>query len=244
MLSIYGKTIKGVIFDAVGTIMDPSPSVSEVYAAAGLRQGIALNVGVVKQRFRQAFSRLESSEGQGPLVTSEQIERRRWRRIVDDCLPEVPDPERAFEELWDHFGRPESWQAFPEAGWTMKLLSSAGYSVVVASNFDGRLRPVLQGIDELAVWADSVVISSEVGRKKPHPQFYEATCRRLGLAPEQVLCVGDDEENDWNGPRRAGLSALLVDRGRSPSGPSGRLAQLDELLELLLGQRSAGSVCL
>ena len=116
--------------------------------------------------------------------------------------------------------------------------------MVVASNFDGRLRPVLQGIDELAVWADSVVISSEVGRKKPHPQFYEATCRRLGLAPEQVLCVGDDEENDWNGPRRAGLSALLVDRGRSPSGPSGRLAQLDELLELLLGQRSAGSVCL
>ena len=30
-------------------------------------------------------------------------------------LPEVADPDRAFEELWDHFSRPESWRCFPDA---------------------------------------------------------------------------------------------------------------------------------
>jgi putative hydrolase of the HAD superfamily len=236
------KPIRGVIFDAVGTIMDPAPSVSEVYTAAAARQGVKPDLGTVKQRFRRAFARDEVCAGGEPLATDEATEVRRWRRIVDECLPEVPDAERAFGELWEHFGRPESWRAYPEAAWTMKLLGSAGYGVIVASNFDGRLRSVLRGLDELAGWAETVVISSEVGRRKPHPRFYEAACDRLGLPPDRVLCVGDDEENDWNGPRRAGLSAVLVDRRQRISGPVERVSCLDALLGPLLGPYPAGLV--
>ena len=88
-----------------------------------------------------------------------------------------------------------------------------GVSLCVGSNFDGRLRGVVQGLPELAAWVDSLVISSEVGYRKPHPSFFRAACDHLGLPPERVLCVGDDLENDVRGAIRAGLSGLLLDRG-------------------------------
>lgn len=210
--------IRGIVFDAVGTLIDPIPPVAEVYAQAALRQGVELDPGTVRERFRRAFGTDEIDEQGGPLATSEAIEHRRWQRIVAACLPEVPHPHRAFEELWDHFGRPESWQAAPDAGPTLRALDRRGLALRIASNFDARLRGVLRGLEALAPWGESALISSEVGRRKPHPDFYRAVCESLGLPPEVVLCVGDDIENDWQGPRRAGLQAVLLDRdGRAPA---------------------------
>ncbi len=104
-----------------------------------------------------------------------------------------------------------------------------GFRVVVASNFDGRLRGVAAGLPGLAGFVDSPVISSEVGYRKPHPSFYGAACARLGLPPARVLCVGDDPENDVRGAQRAGLRGLLLDRdGRQPSD----LASSPDLLTL------------
>ena len=90
----------------------------------------------------------------------------------------------------------------------------------IASNFDARLRGVVAGLPELAGLGDSLVISSEVGYRKPHPAFYRAACESLGLPPGRVLCVGDDPENDVLGPDRARASrAVLLDRsGARPTG--------------------------
>src|SRR4051794_14224526 len=93
----------GVVFDAVGTLIEPCPSVADVYTAAAARQGVVLDRDEVKGRFHRFFRHDELDEARGPLATDESIERRRWERIVSDVLAEVPDPARAFEELWDHF---------------------------------------------------------------------------------------------------------------------------------------------
>ena len=95
----------------------------------------------------------------------------------------------------------------------------------IASNFDARLRGVVGGLPEVACVAAPLVISSEVGYRKPHPAFYRAACASLGFPPERVLCVGDDPENDVRGAGRAGLRGLLLDRdGDRPDGlaPSAR----------------------
>src|SRR4051794_26865131 len=97
----------GVAFDAVGTLIEPQPSVAEVYAESARRQGILLDRAVVKARFHQFFRSDEVDEARGPLVADEPGESRRWRRIVANVLPEVPDQARAFDELWTHFGRPD-----------------------------------------------------------------------------------------------------------------------------------------
>jgi putative hydrolase of the HAD superfamily len=226
--------IDGIVFDAVGTLIDPSPSVAEVYVEAARRQGVDLEHGVVKARFHMYFRNDEVDEMRGPLATDEVGEFRRWRRIVSNVLPEVPDPDRAFAELWDHFGRPEAWSCFADVAPTLDRLGSRAIPIRIASNFDGRLRGVVGGLPELSCCAGPLVISSEVGFRKPHAAFYRAACESLGLPPDRVLCVGDDLENDVFGARRAGLRGLLIDRhGLRP----GDVPFVSDLLSLVGGGR-------
>ena len=204
--------IEGIVLDAVGTLIDPEPSVAQVYASAAARQGLIVDVAEVKSRFRQHFRNDEVDEQIGPMATDEAIEYRRWRRIVANVLPDLPDLDRGFAELWDHFGRPEAWRCFPDVGPGLAILRDAGIPVRIASNFDGRLRAVARGLPDLDGFVGTLIISSEVGHRKPHPAFYAAACASLDIPPGRVLCVGDDLENDVRGPQRAGLLGLLLDR--------------------------------
>ncbi len=211
--------VEGIILDAVGTLIDPALRSPGPTPAAALRQGLAVDVAEVKRRFGRHFRNDEVDDQLGPMVDRRGDRARRWRRIVANVLPDLPDPDRAFAELWDHFGRPEAWRCFPDVAGGLALLREAGLPVRVASNFDGRLRAVARGLPELANQVDTLVISSEVGHRKPHPRFYAAACASLDLPPSRVLCIGDDPENDVRGPERAGIRGVLLDRdGLRPPG--------------------------
>jgi putative hydrolase of the HAD superfamily len=210
--SISLNSIRGIVLDAVGTLIEPRPSVAEVYASAAKRQDVDLDIAVTRSRFRQLFATLESGEPDNPFATDEPNERRRWRAIVAGCLPEVLDPDRAFEELWDHFGNPTSWRVFPDVDSALARLREAGIPFCVASNFDGRLHQVFAGLSIGNHLKSISVVSSEVGYRKPHPAFYLAAFKRLSVDRSEVLFVGDDPENDFHGPRRNGFHAVLVER--------------------------------
>src|SRR5579884_2877354 len=114
--------IVGLVVDAVGTLIEPRPSVALVYAEAARRQGLEVDPAEVKARFRVHFGADEVDELRGPMATDEASEHRRWRRIVENVLPGLPDPDRGFAELWEHFGRPESWRCFPDVGPALRAL--------------------------------------------------------------------------------------------------------------------------
>jgi putative hydrolase of the HAD superfamily len=228
--------VAAVLLDAVGTLITPVPSVAEAYTAAALRQGVILEVGDVRARFHVAFHNDGIDAGRGAHSTDEETERRRWHQIVVQVLPEASDPDRAFDELWEHFGRPDSWRVFPDVAPAIDELRVRGISVCVGSNFDRRLRAVLGGLPELAMWARDLLISSEVGYRKPHPTFFHAVCAHLGLPPEHVLCVGDDPENDVRGAMNAGLTALWLDRAANGVGDLPYLPNLTALVEAVSGR--------
>ncbi|MFO0961094.1 MAG: hypothetical protein U0800_27245 [Isosphaeraceae bacterium] len=108
---IGANELLGVVIDAVGTLIEPVPPVSLAYRDAAIRQGIDLEAEEVRSRFGRAFREAEAGDLRGRLATDESGEVRRWRAIVARALPELPDPERGFLELWDHFGRPDSWRS-------------------------------------------------------------------------------------------------------------------------------------
>jgi putative hydrolase of the HAD superfamily len=233
--------IRGIVFDAVGTLIKPVPSVAEAYTAAASRQGIALKPADVRGRFQHHFQNGGEHAGKGLFSTDEGTERRRWRAIVRGVLAEVPDPDRAFEELWDHFSQAGSWRCYPDVEPALGGLADVGISVCVGSNFDSRLRGVVLGLPELGACVDSLVISSEVGYRKPHPLFFEAVCNHLGLPGHQVLCVGDDSENDVRGAIRAGLSGILIDRGGNRPADLPHVPVLTALVEMRFVQKRPNS---
>lgn len=83
-------------------------------------------------------------------------------------------------------------------------LRDLGVQVALLSNSWGNTYPREQ-IDALF---DPVVISGEVGLRKPHREIYELTLERLGLPGERAVFV-DDAEPNLLGAREVGLQTVL-----------------------------------
>lgn len=216
--------IQWVVFDAVGTVLFADPPVHMAYHRIGLKYGAQITPEEALRRFRTSFhQRREDS-----LATSEARERAFWEALVHDVLPDVPDASGCFAALFEHFARPASWGCYMDVEETFDALRARGLSIALASNFDARLHSVCAGHPPLA-GVSTRLISSEVGWKKPSPEFFRALVERCGVAPKQILMVGDDRENDVLAARRAGLQAIHLDR--SGKGGDDCLTSLEELLD-------------
>jgi putative hydrolase of the HAD superfamily len=202
--------VRAVVFDAVGTLISPDPPAPAVYAAVGHRYGTRLDVDVIAARFRAVFRAEEEVDRAAGWRTDEAREERRWRAIVAATLEDVTDAESCFHDLWHHFARPSAWRCDADAGPVIAELRRRGLTVGIASNFDGRLRTVVAGLPALASVAP-LVISSEIGWRKPAGAFFDAVAQAVGCAPDEVLHVGDDRGIDYDGAINAGFRAALYD---------------------------------
>jgi putative hydrolase of the HAD superfamily len=201
--------VRAVFFDAVGTLIHPEPSAAVVYATVARALDSRLSEEEIATRFRTAFAREDARDRANGWRTSEERERQRWRGIVAKVLDDVADGECCFLELFTHFGRPEAWRCDPETAGILTELERRGYVLGMASNYDARLNGVVAGLPELRPLRH-VVTSSEVGWRKPAREFFDALLGRVGLAPSQVLYVGNDRANDYEGALAAGLRAMLI----------------------------------
>jgi putative hydrolase of the HAD superfamily len=221
--------IRAVFFDAVGTLLHPQPPAAEVYFTAAARLGSRLSLPTIAARFAAAFRRQEEHDFHAGLRTDEAREVARWRAIVGEVLDDVSDPEACFRELYDHFARPAAWRVEPDAAAVLTALADRGFALGMASNFDHRLRLVAAGLPELGP-IRHLVLSSEVGWRKPAAAFFRAVCEQTGLPPKQVLFVGDDFANDYEGAHAAGLRALLLNPPRQTRiAAAVAIGSLDEL---------------
>jgi len=80
----------------------------------------------------------------------------------------------------------------------------------------------------------AVIVSEEIGIGKPEPEPFQAALG--GLAPDEVVMVGNDADRDVAGARAAGIRPIWLDRGwPAPEPAAERIADLRELEGLLLG---------
>jgi putative hydrolase of the HAD superfamily len=232
-MSVPRGPVRAIYFDAVGTLIHPEPPATEVYAAVGRRFGSGLDSATIAELFRTAFADEEQRDWASGLRVSEERELVRWQTIVRRVLHDVAHPQACFQALYQHFSQPAAWRVEPDAASVIGTLTEHGYHLGICSNFDHRLHGVLAGLLELRA-LERVVISSEIGWRKPAAAFFEALTRQVALNPSQVLVAGDDLANDFQGARQAGLAAVLFDpRRRSVNQVAARIDKLSELPDLL-----------
>jgi putative hydrolase of the HAD superfamily len=221
--------VRAVFFDAVGTLLLPDPPAPAAYAEVAARHGLALTAAEVRARFLAAYRAEEEADRAAGWVTSEARERGRWRRIVTTTLAGASDPEACYRLLFDHFARPSAWRLAPGAAEALAALEGRGLAPGLGSNYDDRLWPVLAGFPELNFARRRVLISADVGVRKPGAEFFRRCAAAAECELREVLFVGDDPGNDYEGASAAGMPALLLDpAGRYPEVPH-RIASLAEL---------------
>ena len=148
---------------------------------------------------------------------------------MDYTLRGVTNPEVCFNQLFDHFATPSSWQLADDFQKVIAALVERDILVGLGSNYDRRLWKVLDGFPELAPLRERTVISSVVGYRKPAVEFFQNVIEAAVCAPGEVLFVGDDLENDYLGAIAAGLEARLLDIHNRHNSPR-RILRLTELI--------------
>src|SRR4051812_11850116 len=97
--------IRGVLFDATGTLIRPAVPLELTYEEAGQRFGSGLTAAEISPRFRAAFGRQEERDVQLGHRSDEGHERRRWEAIVGEIFTDVPEPLAVLDVLCPHFAR-------------------------------------------------------------------------------------------------------------------------------------------
>lgn len=217
------RAYRAVLFDLFGTLIFLNP----------LRAAGARGIGDPSQHLRRAV-RLElpgtdfAAFVKALRRVSAEIEEE--RRVSHR---ECPSPER-FRRALIRVGAPGEWSVAERlcrahmrglaacaevpsthVAWLRSLAPRLRLGVV--SNFD--YAPMAHAILRrcgLAELLDPIVISEELGVRKPHPEIFLHAVAALAMPRDDVLFVGDTPVDDVQGARGAGLDVAWVNRDGAP----------------------------
>lgn len=207
---------RAVLFDAAGTLIALREPVGETYARIARAFGVALPAERIDDAFRRVHAAAAPMAFPGaPPADVPDLEREWWRRIVRatfraaDGTASFADFDGYFARLFEAMAEPGCWRAVPGAADLLDALRARGFATGIVSNFDFRLRAILQGLG-LAARLDAVVLPSDVGAAKPDPAGFLRALELLGADAAASWFVGDDPAQDLAAARAVGLRAIDV----------------------------------
>lgn len=241
------KKYSAVLFDLFDTLVMFEPS---------LLPKVTLNGETRNSTAQHIFTRMRSSLGKmgfkdfyEPFVEShrellelrkkdlrEYPNRKRFEIVMekmglkrDDCMLE--------KFLFSHMESLRGAMVYPEHHTEVLLyLKGKGYRLSVVSNFDHAptARELLRKFG-IADFFEHIVISEEVGWRKPHRKIFESALASLGENPSDVIFIGDDPETDIMGSSDCGIDSVWVKRREQfiQSKPKFIIKDLEDLKEIL-----------
>jgi FMN phosphatase YigB (HAD superfamily) len=202
------------------------PKMTELFGAAFDREQFIDVYGAVVEEI------LEERDREGIEITCHERFHRTLRRL--NLGPSHRAVELAEELTRVHMGAVRGVTWAPAARVAAVRRIAPHYRLGLLSNFDdtqcGREVLADTGVADLF---EAVVISAEVRLRKPDRRIFEHMRERLGLAPHEILFVGDTPRDDVLGARNAGIPIAWLSRGKGDL-PEGIPAP-DFILEDLTG---------
>ena len=205
---------RGLLLDAMGTLIGLRTSVGHTYAAVAAEHGIGVAADAIDRAFPGVLGQAPALAFPGLSGDSLlQAERSWWAERIDAVLVAAGvamAPSALHDALFDRFADPSLWHVYADVPSVLRRWHGAGLRLAVVSNFDQRLHPLLEGLG-LADLFGAVVVSSSAGAAKPSPRPFQVALESIALSPSQAWHVGDSPE-DGAGARAAGVRCLLVKR--------------------------------
>ncbi len=222
----FPKTLRAVLFDLDGTLVDTADEFVPVVQALRAEHGRA--------PMDPARIRASVSNGARALVS-----------LGLDMPEDAPAFERNRLRLLELYSEVLGSLAAPYPGIVALLerLQERGISWGVSTNKPRAYTAPL--MDKLAIQPPpgSIVCPDDITNRKPHPESLYRNCRDLGCAPHEAIYVGD-HLRDIEAGRSAGMYTIAagygyIEPGDEPRrwGASAVARHSTDLLDLILGSR-------
>ena len=210
------QTIRGVAFDLDGTLVDSAPGLTA-----------AVDMALYALELPQAGeARVITWIGNGADVLMERAlnwsrQERASQRMaqgkpgVDHADIAQEEQVRMLRKLFDRYYQDtveEGSFLFPAVADTLAALHGKGLPLALVTNKPTPfVAPLLASLD-IAHYFDVVIGGDDVKNKKPHPEPLLLVAERLGLAPAELLFVGDSR-NDIQAAQAAGCRSVGLTYG-------------------------------
>ena len=171
------KQIDSVIFDAGGVLHAGNTAVTQ-----DLSKELGLDSTAIKQIWAEQIPLLGSGK-----ITEEEF----WRQVRNIHGIRSVDP------LENLLGRAftETLTPYPEVGRIVEELGKHGIVTAVLSNTIEPHARALRDAGLYDAFTGPILLSHEIGFRKPDERIYKYALGELGIEPSRALFVDDDEEN-------------------------------------------------
>ena len=229
LVCFLNSALSHIIFscDVTGTLVSFRGTLQEHYLGAALKCGVTtknIDASRISPSFHQAYQQMSQHY---PCFGNTEISSKEWWRqcvSLSFHLAGVPldddKKDQIFQRIYSRFGSHAAYEAFPDANPFLKWANRRGIACGVLSNADERygdsILPMLGFThDELAFRC----FSKELNLEKPDARFFMTAINEAkpwtgntACKPCEVLHIGNDFRRDFDGARRAGMHAVLLDR--------------------------------
>ena len=224
--------IKSVCFDLDGTLYD----FQEV-----MRHSLRITLAELTRRIPQCGERLSvdkmiqirdrtAQELKGRITNLEEVRLVSFKRTLDYCGIDDELAEELNQLYLKH--RFEDVVLFDDVLPTLERLKGR-YVLGALSN--GNSYPQKLGLES---YFQFIILAQEVGMGKPDPGIFHLAVEKAGCLPNELLYVGDSQEEDILGAKRAGIRVAWFNRTNAQlqtniPHPDYEISKLSMLLQIL-----------
>lgn len=248
------KRYRAIIFDLFDTIINFNFKSLPTVDMNGVRSRTTSNE--VYSVFRKSYPAIEFSSFYPHFIESYHLfqqmkleeyrefpNRERFKLMLDRMsLSNAGDTDRLADEMVTaHMNGLASCVEFPDRNReTLDSIKDKGYRMAIVSNFD--YAPTAHDLIDkfgLRTFFEHIVISEEVGWRKPKPDIFIRALNLLGVKPEEVLFIGDNFDADVRGAKDIGMDSAWLNGKNLPlqdltPEPDYIISSLPQIAEILL----------
>jgi len=210
-----GNSVRAVLFDFGDTIVllenfDYDACLRKLYECL-VRNGVAISYDTFKQAYFETRDRLYKE-------TEETLEEPHFHLRVSRTLEKLGYNIRPTDRLVTKASEAFAYQfvkylqmeeSVPE------ILEALGrmYKLGLISNF-ALPQGVWKALEKFGLnkFFDVIVVSGDLGFRKPHPKIFETALKTLNVKPSNALFVGDSLSTDVKGAKDVGMKSILLKR--------------------------------
>ena len=225
--------IRTVCFDLDGTLHDYQKM---------MRHSLGITLAELIRRIPECAGRLSidkmiqirnrtAAELKGRIFDLEEVRLISFQRILNYCGVNDHEFAEQLNELYLKH-RYEDMVLFDDVPSTLEGLKQR-YTLGIMSN--GNSYPETLGVEK---YFQFVILAQDVGIEKPDPEIFHLAAEKAGCLPDEFLYVGDSQEDDILGAKRAGVKIAWYNRTKAQLHPNiprpdYEISRLSMLLEIL-----------
>lgn len=207
--------VKAVFFDVGSTLIDADPEIDGTFCEVAAARGhevdpaeVSAYLPAVNRFYEEEYLRDGdfwcSPEGSVEMYLD-------MYRYLSHLTGLAHDAEGIAADVNEAYCRPSYWRIHDDVLPCLKELKRSHLRLAIVSNWSPNLENLIRGL-RMAPYFDEIVSSADVGYRKPNPMIFTIALERMGLAPSEVMHVGDRPDADGAGAADAGIAPVILDR--------------------------------